>query len=156
MGARKSAKPPATPEAAGTSSNGKSSEEQLTPSEVKSAKATGGKAPASNGKAPASTKKAAAAAAARRSGGKGAWASTPAWAQHVLSLGVLGAAIVATLGEYKPWEEGAQRSLLDKLRGRHSTAGQAALARPPPARPRRRLPSKSGGARFRRRSAPRR
>ena len=46
------------------------------------------------------------------------------------------AAIVATLGEYKPWEKDAQRTLLDKLRGRHTTEGQAALAEPPEARPR--------------------
>ena len=46
------------------------------------------------------------------------------------------AAIVATLGEYKPWEKDAQKTLLDKLRGRHTTEGQAALAEPPEARPR--------------------
>jgi hypothetical protein len=46
------------------------------------------------------------------------------------------AAIVATLGEYKPWEKDAQKTLLDKLRGRHTAEGQAALAEPPEARPR--------------------
>ena len=52
-----------------------------------------------------------------------------------LSSGLF-AAIVATLGEYKPWEKDAQKTLLDKLRGRHTTEGQAALAEPPEARPR--------------------
>ena len=50
------------------------------------------------------------------------------------------AAIVATLGEYKPWEKDAQKTLLDKLRGRHTTEGQAALAEPPEARPRKTHP----------------
>ena len=52
-----------------------------------------------------------------------------------LSSGLF-AAIVATLGEYKPWEKDAQKTLLDKLRGRHTAEGQAALAEPPEARPR--------------------
>ena len=48
-----------------------------------------------------------------------------------LSRGALAAAVTA-VGEYKPWEEGAQRLLVGKLRSRQSTA----LAEPPAARPR--------------------
>ena len=48
-----------------------------------------------------------------------------------LSPGALLQAVNA-VGEYRPWEEGAQRALVAKLRGRHSTA----LAETPAARPR--------------------
>ena len=48
-----------------------------------------------------------------------------------LSPGALLQAVNA-VGEYMPWEEGAQRALVAKLRGRHSTA----LAETPAARPR--------------------
>ena len=48
-----------------------------------------------------------------------------------LSPGALLQAVNA-VGEYRPWEEGAQRALVAELRGRHSTA----LAETPAARPR--------------------
>lgn len=48
-----------------------------------------------------------------------------------LSRGALAAAVTA-VGEYKPWEEGAQRLLVGKLRSRQSTA----FAEPPAAHPR--------------------
>ena len=48
-----------------------------------------------------------------------------------VSGGALAAAINA-VGEYRPWEEGAQRLLVSELRREHSTV----LANPPEARPR--------------------
>ena len=59
---------------------------------------------------------------------------------YALSRSAMAAAVTA-VGEYKPWEEGAQRLLVGKLRSRQSTAlAELPAARPHPKHPLRALP----------------